>query len=240
MRGFTAEAFNRLDLQSEGMELCTESIIKAAQAKLRIAEIPIVLHVDQRDRVPHLRSFRDGWRNLQVMMHFCSVWLFLAPGLLLALAGLLVTLAALSPPVGLLIYLAALCCTTLGVQVVLLAITTQSRVRGSKHARLRYARWFQLVSRWVRLEKGLLLGLAAAVGGVALFAWAAFRILRSDNPGGYISIQFDLFATKLALLGTTLFINGLQVFFTSLFLGLFGIRVADDEPERPPDARPRK
>ena len=34
-------------------------------AGLKIAEIPITLHPDGRDRRPHLRSFRDGWRFLR-------------------------------------------------------------------------------------------------------------------------------------------------------------------------------
>ena len=68
MRGFRREALQRLNLQMPGMELASELVIKNALAGHRIEEIPITLHPDGRDRPPHLRSFRDGWRHLRFML----------------------------------------------------------------------------------------------------------------------------------------------------------------------------
>ncbi|HME70383.1 MAG TPA: glycosyltransferase family 2 protein, partial [Myxococcota bacterium] len=64
MRAFTKEAYRRMQLQTTGMEFASEMVIKALLAKMRIAEVPITLHPDGRDRLPHLRSWRDGWRHL--------------------------------------------------------------------------------------------------------------------------------------------------------------------------------
>ena len=43
-------------------------VIRAAQERLRIEEVPVTLHRDGRDRPPHLRSFRDGLRHLRLML----------------------------------------------------------------------------------------------------------------------------------------------------------------------------
>src|SRR5439155_13500936 len=47
------------------------------------------LFKDGRSRPPHLKPWRDGWRHLRFMLIYSPRWLFLVPGLLLCLAGLL-------------------------------------------------------------------------------------------------------------------------------------------------------
>lgn len=89
MRGFSREAYRRMNLQMPGMEMASEMVIKSALSHLRIEEIPITLWPDGRDRRPHLRSFRDGWRHLRFMLMCSPVFLFVIPGFLLALLGLL-------------------------------------------------------------------------------------------------------------------------------------------------------
>ena len=89
MRGFSKEAYRRMNLQMPGMEMASEMVIKSALSRLRIEEIPITLWPDGRDRRPHLRSFRDGWRHLRFMLMCSPVFLFVIPGLLLTLLGLL-------------------------------------------------------------------------------------------------------------------------------------------------------
>jgi hypothetical protein len=76
-----------MNLQMPGMEMASEMVIKSALAKLRIEEIPITLWPDGRDRRPHLRSFRDGWRHLRFMLMCSPTYLFLLPGLLMTLCG---------------------------------------------------------------------------------------------------------------------------------------------------------
>lgn len=71
------------------MEFASEMVIKAVLGKLRIAQIPVTLHPDGRSRPPHLRSFRDGWRHLRFMLLFSPTYLFLIPGALLMLLGVI-------------------------------------------------------------------------------------------------------------------------------------------------------
>ncbi len=88
LRGFKKEAIERLDLQTTGMEFASEMIVKATLSKLRITEIPTTLAVDGRSCPPHLRSWRDGWRHLQFLLIYSPRWLFLYPGIILITLGL--------------------------------------------------------------------------------------------------------------------------------------------------------
>ena len=89
MRGMRKDAIPRMNLQMPGMELAPEMVIKSTLAGLRVEEIPITLWPDGRDRKPHLRSFRDGWRGLRFMLMCSPTALFVLPGLMLTLVGVL-------------------------------------------------------------------------------------------------------------------------------------------------------
>jgi glycosyltransferase involved in cell wall biosynthesis len=80
LRGFHRDAILSLDLRSPGMEFASEMVVKATISKLKIAEVPTALSPDGRDRPPHLRSWRDGWRHLRLLLLFSPRWLFLYPG----------------------------------------------------------------------------------------------------------------------------------------------------------------
>lgn len=95
MRGFTREAFDRMGARSPGMEFASEMVINAHRAGLDIREVPIKLYPDKRGRPPHLRSFRDGWRHLRLIIAHAPDTMYLIPGLLLLAVGVL-GLAALS------------------------------------------------------------------------------------------------------------------------------------------------
>ena len=65
MRAFTRSAYERMDLQCEGMEFASEIVIAAAQAGLRATEVPITY----RPRLGRskLRRWRDGVRHVRFM-----------------------------------------------------------------------------------------------------------------------------------------------------------------------------
>jgi hypothetical protein len=95
MRGFTREGFRKVGARSPGMEFASEMVINAHRAGLDIREVPIKLYPDKRGRPPHLRSFRDGWRHLRLIIAHAPDTMYLAPGLVLLGSGA-VGLAALS------------------------------------------------------------------------------------------------------------------------------------------------
>jgi hypothetical protein len=88
LRGFDRAAIRGLGLHCQGMEFASEMVVKAALTGLRITEVPTTLSPDGRNRPPHLRSWRDGWRHLRFLLLFCPRWLFLYPGVGLSLIGL--------------------------------------------------------------------------------------------------------------------------------------------------------
>ena len=100
LRGFRREAVQKLGLQSRGMEFALEMIVKAGMHRLRITEVPTTLSPDGRDRAPHLRRYRDGWRSLRFYLLMSPRWLFGIPGLILLVGGLLVSVAVLPGPVS--------------------------------------------------------------------------------------------------------------------------------------------
>jgi glycosyltransferase involved in cell wall biosynthesis len=68
LRGFDREQVMALGLRCTGMEFASEMLVAAAKMRLSLSEIPVTLSPDGRDRPPHLRSFRDGWRHLRMML----------------------------------------------------------------------------------------------------------------------------------------------------------------------------
>jgi len=87
LRGFNRAAIQSLRLQTTGMEFASEMIVKASLHGLEIVEVPTTLAKDGRNRPPHLRSWRDGWRHLRFLLVYSPKWLFLIPGLFLIAVG---------------------------------------------------------------------------------------------------------------------------------------------------------
>ena len=101
LRGFSRAAILRLGLTAPGMEFASEMVIKASLAGLNIAEVPTTLSPDGRSRPPHLRSWRDGWRHLKLLLTFAPFSLFLYPGMALLGLGSALFLPLLFTPVTL-------------------------------------------------------------------------------------------------------------------------------------------
>lgn len=126
LRGFRKEAVTKLGIQSAGMEFALEMIIKAELYELRITEVPTTLSPDGRDRKPHLKTYRDGWRSLRLYLMMSPRWTFGIPGLVLTVMGMLAFFSGffgLFPKSGLVwMHIFALTSTVIGYQSVLLAI----------------------------------------------------------------------------------------------------------------------
>ncbi|MEG3163830.1 glycosyltransferase family 2 protein [Sphingomonas sp. PB2P19] len=98
LRAIRKDAFLGLGLTGTGMEFASEMVIKAALKQLTITQAPAKLLADLRDRPPHLRPWRDGWRHLRYLFMLSPTWLFAVPGVAamgIAACVLLVALAHL-------------------------------------------------------------------------------------------------------------------------------------------------
>ncbi len=223
LRSFSRAAYDRLALRAGGMEFASEMVIKATLFRERMTEIPTTLRPDGRNRPPHLRPWRDGWRHLRFMLLFCPRWLFLQPGLaLMAVGGGLGALLTRGPlalgDVRLDVHtlLFAAMALLIGFQSVAFAVFTkvfaiQSGVLPRDDS---FQRWF----RWINLEKGLIVGGGLMVAGIALSLhavglWGAHRF-GNLAPGELL---------RVVIPGGTLLTLGCQVVLVSFFLSILGL-----------------
>jgi glycosyltransferase involved in cell wall biosynthesis len=224
LRGFRKDVYSLLDQRCTGMEFATEMIIKASLYKAKIAEVPITLHPDGRkDRAPHLRTFRDGWRTIRLFFMCSPRWLFLVPGIMLIFLGVAgyaiampgMTLGGVTFDAHTLLFasLAILC----GYQSVIFAILTKTFAisEGLLPEDARMNRFFELVN----LERGLISSSIIFLTGLVLLAI-------SINHWRLMSFgQLDYAQTmRLVIPGATLTALGFQTILSSFFVSILGMR----------------
>ena len=216
----TAARCAGLELRTTGMEFASEMVVKAALAGWRIAEVPTTLHPDGRGRPPHLRSWRDGWRHLRFLLLFSPRWLFLYPGLALLALGSLLTVALYIAPLrvggaGLDIHsmLYASAGALLGMQLCLFALF--ARVSAQNAGLLPRHPGLERLLGALTLERGLLIGLAAVLCGVA---WSAAAFWHWRETGfGALDPRVVMRDTIPA---TALMIGGMELMLASFLLSL--------------------
>lgn len=108
LRAFTKESFERMRLDSRGMEFASEMVIKATLVGLKSTEVPITLRPDGRNRPPHLNPWRDGWRHLRYIFMLSPAWMFFVPSIVLGLGGLAILMGLLLNPGADIVYIGAL------------------------------------------------------------------------------------------------------------------------------------
>jgi glycosyltransferase involved in cell wall biosynthesis len=217
MRAVRRDVLPRLELRSAGMEFASEMVIRAAKADLDVREFPIALH--PRGGKSKLNPFSDGWRHLRLMLLYHPNFLFLLPGLLIALAGA-ASIAAVFAGATLLghsFYVHALIggSMLLVVGTQLLGFGLCGRIYAVNHLGDRDP-WLERRIAQFRLEHGLLLGSGlfasgAVLGGVVVGQWIV---------GGLGSLTQE----RATILAATLVIVGVQVFFTSFLLSILSLR----------------
>lgn len=87
MRLLTKDAYARLRLNASSMEYALEMVVQGSLLGLRFAQVPITLHLDGRDRAPHLRTVQDGYRSFRFLFQHAPITAYVAPGLVAAIAG---------------------------------------------------------------------------------------------------------------------------------------------------------
>lgn len=89
LRGFSKEAYKKMELKSSGMEFASEMVVKATMLNMKVIEVPTTLSKDGRTRPPHLNTWRDGWRHLRFLIMYAPKWFLLYPGSLLLTVSLI-------------------------------------------------------------------------------------------------------------------------------------------------------
>jgi glycosyltransferase involved in cell wall biosynthesis len=209
LRALTRSCFETLSLSGAGMEFASEMVIKAALKQQRIVEVPATLSRDLRDRPPHLRPWRDGWRHLRYLLMLSPAWAFAVPAAAAALVSLLIwgvaAAAALrgewtSSFFG--NYWVVLAGALLGLSHIagLLAISTH--LYGRRQGYRRAYSWEARFSNWITLETMFVSGGLTAIAGMAVL----FGVLGYWSGHRFVAIDSVL----PAVVGTTLTVLGAQ------------------------------
>ena len=220
MRGLRRDILPMLDLRTTGMEFASEMVIRAAKEKLEIREFPI--RYAPRMGESKLSRVRDGWRHLRFLLVHSPTHLFIVPGALLLLLGLLITVIALAqiPIFGrewnLHTVIAGELLCIVGTQIVALGLCA--------HAYGTYFMnekdpWFDRMRARFRLEHGLLVGGAILAAGIV--SAVVIIAIWIDRGLGALSEE------RLAATAAALIIIGLQIFFSSFLLSILGLRRRD-------------
>lgn len=224
LRGYNRESIMKLNLHTTGMEYASEMVVQATLHKLKICEVPTTLKKDGRDRPPHLRSWSDGWRHLTFLLMHSPNWLFLYPGLLSFVIGLLISAKIVINPiivnnvrfdVNTLVYSAV--ATIVGFQLILFYVLTKKYATLTKFIPItkidKYLIKFTM-NRGIFIGAILfLIGLIGSIVAICIWSNAGFGNLESSKM------------LRLTIPMLILFVCGIQLMFSSFFLGILEIKI---------------
>jgi glycosyltransferase involved in cell wall biosynthesis len=221
-RAFTREAYDRMRPLSPGMEYNLELAIGARLLQLRTEEVPIVL--GRRLGASKLRTLRDGWRSLRIILLYLPLRVFLLVGVSLASVGLGLHAGALfgvitwaGRPASAVTAVLATIFTVVGFQVLTVGLQTKTflwwRRRGVAHP------WIERFYRHFQLEVGLALGAGMVLAGIVILA----VMVREWLSSGMSPLPHPAWASFAA----TLCIVGCNVFFVSLLISAMSLEMHD-------------
>jgi hypothetical protein len=217
MRAFRRELLPALDLRTTGMEFASEHVIRSSKLGLDIRQIDIDYH--PRKGESKLSSFSDGWRHLRFLLVHSPTWLFVVPGGLMLLLGLVAGLVSLS---GVELFgrewqghamIGAVLLAVVGAQV--LQIGGFARAYAAYYLG-EHDRLLDSLRGRLRLEHGLAAGAVMLLAGLGLAG--AVLVIWLDRGLGRLNEE------KLALTGVALIVLGLQTIFGAFFISILGLR----------------
>ncbi len=221
MRAITREAYERLDLKSEGMEFASEMVIEAARKKLRITEAPITYY--PRLTPSKLHSWGDGWRHLRFMMLYNPTPFFYVPGLLLFLLGAFMTLALAMrgnvETTSLHSFILGSMFAIIGTQMI--ATGSYMKVYGIIHNKIERTGITAKILDYHSLESGLVIGMLLFLAGIVLGSNIIFKWVSS----GYGSLS----EVGNAVISVVLAALGIQVIFSTLIISIFMLEKKDNK-----------
>ncbi|MGB0909877.1 MAG: glycosyltransferase family 2 protein [Nitrospirales bacterium] len=220
MRAFRRSTYLTMNLCSTGMEFASEMVIKATLMGVRITEIPITLHKDGRDRSPHLKTWRDGWRHLRFMLLYCPRWLFIVPGLSLFTTGMVLGSLLLSGPVTINEIIFDTNTLLIASMAILVGFNLSSfgifsRTFASSVGFLPKDQFLEKTLGRSSLEMGIALGTFVCLIGIGLLGLGMWQWhLQQYGPLSYPD------SLRLIIPGTTALTLGIEIIFSSFVMSL--------------------
>lgn len=210
-RVFSRTALDELNLDTDGMEFASEMIMDAGAKDLEIEEIPIVYH--EREGEETLDSFSDGWRHVRFMLVNAPGYLFSIPGLTLGIGGLLIMATALttlsvgSISLGPHSMVAGSLSVLVGFQALNMGVFATVTGDPIQQPTDRVTRW---LTDNLRLERGVMAGLAMFTAGVTYAGYLVFQWVAS----GFTALPLLLGD----IVAFTAIVLGLQTIFSAFFM----------------------
>jgi glycosyltransferase involved in cell wall biosynthesis len=217
MRGIRRDVLPRLDLRSPGMEFASEMVIRASKERLDIRQFPIEYH--PRVGESKLSTWSDGWRHLRFLLVHSPTHLFIFPGFVLALIGTIITILAVSEAR---LFGHTFQEHTLIAGSLLMVVGTQTIGMGVCARAYGYFLMGErspVLDRFrlrFKLEDILLAGVAVLIVGLAAMVYVG--IVWADRGFGSLGEE------RFAILGSTLFIIGIQIIFSAFLVSIIGLR----------------
>ncbi|MFC0605978.1 glycosyltransferase family 2 protein [Winogradskyella pulchriflava] len=224
LRGFSKNGYNKMNLQTSGMEFASEMVVKSKLNNLSIVEVPTKLHKDGRTRAPHLKTWSDGWRHLRFLMLYAPNWLFLYPGILLGLAGLVLSILLIINPIKIagltldvhtLLYASAF--LLVGFQFMIFYGLT--KIFAVENELLPKSNRYRKLFKFINLEKGLVIGFVLVCLGLFL-SLKSLSIWQTKDFG-----SLDTSTTlRYVIPATTSLQLGIQTILFSFFFSVLGLK----------------
>lgn len=223
LRAVSKKSFLKMDLRTSGMEFASEMVIKANLLDMKIVEVPTTLSKDGRNRPPHLRPWRDGWRHLRFMLLFSPRWLFLYPGLLIFILFGLGYLMLLTGPLKigtiefsfntLFMFQAG---TIIGFLFLIFAVMV--RIIGMQEGLLPTHNIIEKLKNSSMLEIG-------SLSGAAIFIWGLIYALKAVGQWSDLGFRSfpDIGLLRLVSLSTFMMLLGSLIFLFSLVVGFLSL-----------------
>lgn len=220
IRGFSKKAFEKMGLVSSGMEFASEMVMKATLLGMDVREVPATLSPDGRQRKPHLRPWRDGWRHLRLMLIYNPKYLFMIPGVILMVAGALlmailvnadIRIGAIGFGPATLVYSAGM--ISVGLQLVLFALLAQ--IYGIRKNFLPQDAQYLKIKKLVTADRMILIGLILFI--ISLFgAFFSLNYWANADFAGLVSRKI----LSMVVPACTGIVAGMELIFGGLFAGI--------------------
>lgn len=226
LRGFSRDAILNLGLRTTGMEFASEIVVKSTLARIAVSEVPTTLKKDGRSRPPHLRSWHDGWRHLRFLLIFSPKWLFLYPGAIAFVAGILGSVALLFGPIRIgsvgfdvssQVYLAVL--ALVGYQGIMFWLLT--KLYGQREGFfLPRGRTFARLAERATVENSVLVGVILFIIGLVI-AVAQLTVWANSGFGSLNPVE----TMRLAVPAALFMILGAQTIMSGMFMGILAVDI---------------
>lgn len=224
LRGFSKEAYYKMDLKTTGMEFASEMIVKSKLNNLKITEVPTTLKPDGRTRKPHLNTWRDGWRHLRFLLLYSPQWLFLIPGVLSIIIGFITSAIIISQPIVInniqldihtLLYTSSL--VLVGFQFIIFYALT--KVYAVENKLLPKSNRYNKLFKYLNLETGLIIGVLFFIIGIVL-SYYGLNIWKHSNFGELNPSE----TLRIVIPAVFTILLGMQIIFFSLFFSILGLK----------------